>query len=72
MFIGMHIGLTFAFGYLVGKYFNLGIKETNRLAILASIFGILLDLDYFIQIISGPNVHLKMLSLKNFERINQL
>lgn len=57
MFIGIHLGLTYAFGFLLGKYLNVSNKDAGKLAILASIFGILPDLDFFIQLITDLNVH---------------
>lgn len=41
----------------MGKFFNVSDENTKKLAILASIFGVLPDLDYFIQVITGLNVH---------------
>lgn len=57
MLIGIHLGLTYAFGLLLGKVFNINKENTQKLAILASIFGILPDLDFFIDLVAGSNVH---------------
>lgn len=57
MLIGIHLGLTYAFGLLLGKVFNINKENTQKLAILASIFGILPDLDFFIDLVAGSDVH---------------
>jgi len=57
MFIGIHIGFTYTLGFLIGKFFNVSNENAKKLAILASIFGVLPDLDYFIQVITGLDVH---------------